>query len=154
MKDKPKIPLMTHIVTSFPRVLHWIYSPTGSTVQLRSALLDRVRDILPADVQFDTAGNGGSIAYQAPRGGGVANPFIALRFPFPPKLRLNLAVMEFLKLCQMRVRMMAEPDWPAVDAVPHVQVGSTEIRLWYGSSDDESTASVRIQPISRSEINL
>jgi hypothetical protein len=113
-----------------------------------------VREIVPEDVRFDAAGSGGSIVYQGPRGGGVANPFIALRFPLPPKLRLNLAVMEFLKLCQMGVRMMAEPGWPAVDAVPHVRISSTEIHLWYGSADDELAASVRIQPISRSEINL
>lgn len=135
-------------------VLRWIHNPGRGSVELRNELLDRVRGALPEDVSFEPARNGSWISYQAPRGGGVANPLLPLRLPLPAGVRLRLAVEEFLKLCQMRIRMMAVEDWPARDDRPYVHVSDTEIRLWYGASDDEGAATLRFDPIPRSRLGV
>lgn len=135
-------------------IQRWMHSPGRGGAELRSQLLDRIQAVLPEGVTFEAASGGTWIAYSAPRGGGVANPLIPLRLPLPAQLRIRLAVEEFLKLCQMRITLMAVPDWPAPGTRPYVHVDKQEIRLWYGASDDERTATVTFDPIPRSSLGI
>jgi hypothetical protein len=126
---------------------------------LHIALGDRLREILPpgefevlADAQTVTVRYVGNARH---RGSALSlNSGVMLQLPLPAELRVRTYFENQADSVQEFVSRLVGRDWPAVGSKPHVKVTQSEVHVWYGGGDDESSASLGWRPFSRAEIGL
>lgn len=128
--------------------------PSGVT----EAVAARYREILPKGCVVEAKGP--ILSTQLP--GCVGSVFFGnfiLRFPF---LGAEYRLEEFAKMAFGRLPGLVSAsakhvkglEWPAIGTTCHVRVTADEVRIWYGNSDIEEEAVLKVRPIPRSELGL
>lgn len=122
------------------------------------ALAARYREILPEGCTVEAKGPVLSTSFP----GGVGSVFFGnffLHFAFfGAEYRLReFAKMAFGDLPRLVARSahhVKRLQWSAIGTTCHVLVTSEEVRVWYGESEREEDAVLRVRPIPRSELGL
>jgi hypothetical protein len=121
------------------------------------ALAIRFQEVLPEDRFRVTVGEAGLVQFEACdaagqwRAGGAMFGSVELRLPLPAGVRLKMYFENRAEALQSFVSSALQRPWPSESAVRHVVVERTEIRIWFGGSD-ESLANLRLRPIPKTEI--
>jgi hypothetical protein len=127
--------------------------PSGVT----EAVAARYREILPPRYVVETSGP--LLNVKAPGGGGVffGNFILHLRF-LPVKYRMEqFAMMAFGHLPEQIAHaadLFPDVAWSAMGSSCHVKATSNEVHIWYGHSENEDEAILRVRPILRSEFGI
>ena len=129
--------------------------PSGVT----EAVAERYREILPAEFTVET--NGPFLTWRA-SGSGASSMFFGnwmLHVPWLSKTaRLErFAQMAFGKLPREVASVMnRNPSlvWPARGTTCHVRVTDSEVHIWFGMTDQEADAVLKVRPISREELGI
>jgi hypothetical protein len=127
--------------------------PSGVT----EAIAARYREILPPGFVVET--NGPILNVKTPTGGSVFFGNFILRFPFlPAKYRLErFAHVAFGNLPEQiahAASIFPDVEWPAIGTTCHVRVSIDEVHIWYGHTDNEDEAVLKVRPIPRTELGL
>lgn len=112
---------------------------------LTEILAARVRDVLPADT-YDVTVKGFLLSVQETR----TKRFVATS-PGLALVGTDDAGEQQRRVCAVAAEALGEVAAPGDE--PHVRVDATEIRIWWGASD-EHEANVALAPIQRSDIGL
>jgi hypothetical protein len=119
----------------------------------------RYREILPSS--FVVEADRSMLSVTTPSGAMVITgpPTLVLRVPLlPVRYRLEQFAKSYFGQLPEQVaqvaRVVPEVTWPAIGTTCHIKATNNEVRIWYGHTDNEEEAVLKVQPILRSELGI
>jgi len=134
--------------------------PRGSSLDpsgVTEAVAARYREILPPGYVVETSGP--LLNVKAPDGGNLFFGNFILHFRFlPVKYRMEQFAMAAFRHLPERVAhaaaLLPHFTWPAIGTTCHVKATNNEVRIWYGHTDNEDEAVLKVRPILRTELGI
>jgi hypothetical protein len=80
-------------------------------------------------------------------------PVFAWRTSLSVEERLEMILDGYSKNLQKLLSRAGEPQWPAADATPHVEITDEKVMIWWGGPT-VTDAVVRLRPITREELGV